>query len=58
MDLTSIAALAVKLAQAITFLTGDWEASSILALVAKFLKDLDFSAVSSFIAGILPVIGG
>ncbi len=53
MSISDIAASAVELAQKITFLTGDWEASAILALVKTFLSGLNLGTLADVINGLL-----
>ena len=54
MDLTAIAQAAVELAQKITALTGDFEASGILSLVKEFLANFN---VTALVEGILKIVG-
>jgi len=54
MDLTAIAQAAVGLAQKITALTGDFDASGILGLVKQFLGNFNISAL---VEGILGIVG-
>ncbi len=53
MSLSDIAAAALQLAQKITFLTGDFEASGILALVKSFIETLNLGSISELISGLL-----
>jgi hypothetical protein len=53
MSISDIAAAAVGLAQKITFLTGDWEASAILALVKNFLSGLNLGTLADVVNGLL-----
>lgn len=53
MSLSDIAAAALQLAQRITFLTGDFEASGILALVKSFIETLNLGSISELISGLL-----
>lgn len=55
MSLTEIAAKAVELAQSITFFTGDWKASAILALVKHFLQGFDVTSISTLIQSIFGI---
>lgn len=55
MSFTEIAAKAVELAQSITFFTGDWKASAILALVKHFLQALDGTSVAALIQSIFGI---
>lgn len=55
MSFTEIAAKAVELAQSITFFTGDWKASAILALVKHFLQGLDGTSVAALIQSIFGI---
>ena len=53
MSLSDIAAAALQLAQKITCLTGDFEASGILALVKSFIETLNLGSISELISGLL-----